>query len=48
MGRGTLGKVRDGLGYTWGGLERVEGPSGRSGKGWGTLGKVWDGFGDQR
>ena len=37
MGRGPLG-----------GLERLAGPSGRTGTSQGTLGEVWDGSGDPR
>ena len=43
MGRGTLGKVRNGSGDPRGGQGRVRGYSRRSGTGLGTLGKVRDG-----
>ena len=43
MGQGTLGEVRDGLGYNRGSLKQVGQPSKKSGTGRGTLGEVWDG-----
>ena len=46
MGRGTLGKVQDGLEDPRGGPGPVRGPSGRSGMGRGTLGEVRDGSGE--
>ena len=45
MGRGTIQKVRVGLGYPWGGPGLVGGPSWRSRKGQGTLLEVRDGSG---
>ena len=56
MGRGTLGEVLDGLGDPRGGsgqvvgpsvrLQRVGGPSGKSGTGRGTLREIRNGSGD--
>ena len=43
---GTNGEVRDGSGDPLGGLERVGGPSERSGTGLGTLEEVWDRSGE--